>query len=93
MAVTDSEALLHGGADPASGRFFNDVWLLNVTEMRWTQLEAAGLVARHALQGIALPSGCILFIGGSSEEGPTWLPQLLRRSGSSCSVTDVTAAR
>jgi hypothetical protein len=93
VRVTDNEALLHGGADPASAQIFSDAWILNLQLATWTQLEATDLVARHALQGVALPNGSFLFIGGSSKDGPTWQPQVLQRSGAACTVTDVTTAR
>ena len=93
VRVTDNDAILHGGCDPASGQLFSDVWALNLESMTWTRLEADGLVARHALQGIALPNGSILYIGGSTADGPTLQPQLLQRAGAACTVTDVTTAR
>lgn len=93
VRVADNEALLHGGADPASAQLFSDVWVLNVESASWTQLEANGLIARHALQGLALPNGSVLFIGGSTADGATWQPQLLQRSGVVCTVTDVSTAR
>jgi hypothetical protein len=93
VRVSDSEVLLHGGADPASGQLFSDAWILSLDGMTWVQLEVDGLVARHALQAVALPDGGILVIGGSSAEGPTLQPQLLRRSGVAATVTHVTTAR
>ncbi len=91
--MTDNEALLHGGADPASAQLFSDAWVFNIESSVWTQLQATSLIARHALQGVALPDGSFLFIGGSDKDGPTWRPQVLRRSGVACTVTDVAAPR
>ena len=97
VRVSDGEALLHGGADPASGHLFSDAWLLSLGSMTssltWAQLAADGLVARHALQAVALPNGSILFIGGSSADGPTLQPQVLQRCGAACTVTRVATAR
>lgn len=92
VRMSDGEALLHGGADPASGQLFSDAWILSVDSMTWAQLPAEGLIARHALQAAALSDGGVLFIGGSSADGPTLQPQVLRRSGNAATVTQVTAA-
>ena len=93
VRLTDGRVLLHGGADPASGRLFDDVWVLSMESLSWTQMQCEGLVARHAFQGVLLPCGSILFIGGSNKDGPTWQPQLLQLDGSTCTIASVAIPR